>query len=243
AGELGFAGRFLVLEQLRDTEVEQLDLAVAGDQDVGRLEIAMDDEMRVCMRHGCTDLQEQIEARGDVELALIAPGVDRDTFFDVLEHEVRHAERRRSRIQQACDVRVRQMTEDLSFAEEAFARGRLRDVRMQDLDRDETVEASVAAAGEPYLAHAADAELPQQSIRAETDVRRGRVRGRLCIRGTPAARNGGRLVRSVRTEQREHARIQLRARRRKLRELVASRRRLERRDVFEQCEGFAPNLR
>src|SRR5690606_39938865 len=85
-----------------------------------------------------------------------APGVDRDTFFDVLEHEVRHAERRRSRIQQACDVRVRHMTEDLSFAEEAFARGRLRDVRMQDLDRDETVEASVAAAGEPYLAHAAE---------------------------------------------------------------------------------------
>ena len=69
AGELGLSRRpFLpFIQQLGDPEVEQPDLTVAGDEDVRRLEIAVDDEPAVRVADGLHDLPEQAHARGQVE--------------------------------------------------------------------------------------------------------------------------------------------------------------------------------
>ena len=68
ARELGrLARRSAFLEQLGDAEVEQLDAAVLCDQDVGRLDVAMDDEVGVRVRHRGEDVEEEPHPRRDVE--------------------------------------------------------------------------------------------------------------------------------------------------------------------------------
>ena len=61
--------RFTVLEQLGDAEVQQPHLAVGADEDVCRLEVAVHDELAMCVRHGVGDLREQPQARPHVELS------------------------------------------------------------------------------------------------------------------------------------------------------------------------------
>ena len=50
-----------VVEQLGDAEVEQLHLAFVGDEDVGGLQIAMDDQPCVRVRDGARHQQEQAQ--------------------------------------------------------------------------------------------------------------------------------------------------------------------------------------
>src|SRR5687768_17712219 len=59
-----------LLQQLGDAEVEQARLAVAVDQDVARLEVAVHDQPRVRMRDGTRHLQEQTQAIVQPEAAL-----------------------------------------------------------------------------------------------------------------------------------------------------------------------------
>ena len=44
-------------EEFRDSEVEELGRSVFKDKDVRRLEIAMNDEVLVCILHGRADLE------------------------------------------------------------------------------------------------------------------------------------------------------------------------------------------
>ena len=54
-------------QQLRDAEVEQLGRAVGGHEDVGRLDVAMDDQALVRVVDGGADVAEELQACGGVE--------------------------------------------------------------------------------------------------------------------------------------------------------------------------------
>ena len=66
-----------VIQQLGHTEVEQPHLAVGGDEDVARLEVAMDDQPRVRMCDRLGNLQEQAQALRHGQRVRGAVGVDR----------------------------------------------------------------------------------------------------------------------------------------------------------------------
>ena len=51
-----------VVEELGDAEVEELHLALVGHQDVGGLEIAVDDQPDVRVRDGARNLEEELAA-------------------------------------------------------------------------------------------------------------------------------------------------------------------------------------
>ena len=56
-------------EKLRQPEVENLCVAVRRDHDVFRLQVTMDDVRLVCARECVSDLDQQIEKRGDLVVA------------------------------------------------------------------------------------------------------------------------------------------------------------------------------
>ena len=60
-----------------DTEVEKLHMAVAGDEHISGLEIAMQDEVLVRVADGRAHLAEQPETRRNVELMAVAVLGDR----------------------------------------------------------------------------------------------------------------------------------------------------------------------
>ncbi len=78
----------IALEQLGDAEVEQLDLALGGDQDVRRLEIAMDDQVGVRMGHRVEHLEDQPKPVVAGELGRLGVFVD-SLAVDVLEDQIR----------------------------------------------------------------------------------------------------------------------------------------------------------
>ena len=56
-------GAFVLAQQLGDAEVEQLHLALGIDQDVGRLQVAMHDQVLVRVLDRAEHLQEQPQPR------------------------------------------------------------------------------------------------------------------------------------------------------------------------------------
>src|SRR5690606_39600044 len=64
------------VEEPRDPEVEEFRLAVGGDEDVRRLEVAVDDEAAVRVLDGAADADEEAEPLVDAEAMAVAPRVD-----------------------------------------------------------------------------------------------------------------------------------------------------------------------
>src|SRR5690606_34121454 len=78
------------VEQLGDAEVEQFRDAVFRDENVGRLQVAVHDEVLMRVVHGRADLLKQSNALFHAQPASIA--VDIDGFaVDVFEDEVRRS--------------------------------------------------------------------------------------------------------------------------------------------------------
>src|SRR5262249_3445943 len=75
-------------KKFRDSEIPQAALPVRGDQDVGGLQVAMDDKTRVRVLHRAQHLKEQAEACTDIASVLVAIHGDRSPY-DVLQREIR----------------------------------------------------------------------------------------------------------------------------------------------------------
>ena len=108
------------LEQLRDAEVEQLHLSVAVDEDVRRLEIAMDDQVGVRVGHSRQHVEKHTYPRLDAECPGVTPAIDAIAFH-VFQHEIGLASRRHAGIDQMCDVGVLQPRQNRAFAPESLA--------------------------------------------------------------------------------------------------------------------------
>ena len=115
--------------QLGDAEVEQANLAVRRDEDVGWLQITVDDERLVRVLHRRQHLQSEIDARVKAEPIRIAIDVKGDAL-DVLERDIRLAVLGDARIEQARDVRVVELGEDGAFAHEALAHRGVHEARV-----------------------------------------------------------------------------------------------------------------
>jgi hypothetical protein len=76
------------LDQRRNAEIQQPHLAIAGDQDVRRLQVPMHDEPAVGVGDGAGHLEEQAQTPRDVEPFVAAIPVD-GTAIHVLQRQIR----------------------------------------------------------------------------------------------------------------------------------------------------------
>ena len=152
-------------EQRGDAEVEQLGLAGGGDQDVGRLDVAVHDQALMRIREGGAHLFDQSDARPDAGPVRLAPRVDR-LAVDQLHDQVGHAVVGAAGIEQLGDARMVEAGEHAPLEAEPFDdRGRA--PRRQDLDRGLPVELVVVALRREDDAHAAAADFRHQPVGAE----------------------------------------------------------------------------
>jgi hypothetical protein len=106
-------------EQLGNSKVEKLHLTIRSHQYVRRLQVTVDGQVGMCMRHGRQGIEEQPDARSDVELVLITIQVN-VAALDVLEDKKRLATRRHVRVNQLRDVGILQAAQNATFAFEPF---------------------------------------------------------------------------------------------------------------------------
>ncbi len=150
----GAAGRFRV-QELRDAEVEELHPAVGVDQDVARLEIAMDHEVAMGVAHRVADLAEQLQPFVEVAAARAAVLGERQPF-DELEDGVGAPVGGDAAVEQPGDPRVLQSRQDPALGAEALEQRRR--VTTQELDRGLLPELAVGARRAIDLAGAAGAD-------------------------------------------------------------------------------------
>src|SRR5262245_46192195 len=153
------------VEELRDTEVEQLRCAVSGDQDVARLEIAMDDEVTVRGLYGRAHHAKQPQACGDAQSMLVAVGVD-GLAFDILQYQVRNAVDGGAAVEQACDVRVIQRGQNLPLGAQARLYLPRQHAATDELDGDLLLVLLIGALAQVDLAHPALAQHAQHLVGA-----------------------------------------------------------------------------
>ena len=108
----------IVVEQLGDAEVEQLHVAVARDENVRRLEVAMDDEIRVRAGHRVEHAEKETDALFRRQHVLRRVRVEA-LSVDVLEHEIRLPAAAHARVEQACDAGMREAREQRALATKA----------------------------------------------------------------------------------------------------------------------------
>ena len=156
------------VEQLGDAEVEQLHLARRGDEDVRRLQVAVQDQPVVRVRHRVQHVQHQVQPRGQRQVVRGAELVDGQARH-VFQHQVGLAGPGGGQVagvEQPRDVRVRQPRHDAALAREALGAGGREQPGVEELDRHLGLEAAVGALRQPDAAHAAAADLAHQRVRA-----------------------------------------------------------------------------
>ena len=150
--------------QLRESEVEDLDAPVSGEEQVFGLEIAMDDPFFVRRREPARDLHRVVERLADRNGAggqALAQRLALEELGDDVRRAVLHAE-----VVDGRDSRVVQDAGGARLGLEALEPVRvLREGRGQDLDRDLAAQARIRRAVD--LAHAARAERREDLVRAE----------------------------------------------------------------------------
>ncbi len=151
------------IEQLGDAKVEQLGGAVAGDEDVRGLDIAMDDQVLMGILDGRAHLAKELESCGRVELAGFAEVRDVLTLH-VLHREVRQAVAGRAAVQQAGNVGMLQARQDLSFVAKAADDRVGVHPATQHFDRDAPLKRIVIADRQKDGAHAATSDLANQAV-------------------------------------------------------------------------------
>jgi hypothetical protein len=163
-------GPFLI-EELGDAEVEQLRAAFGGDQDVGGFDVAVNDQMLMGILDSRADLLEQAEPPADVQPVLVAVTIETDSV-DVFHRQVRHTVFARTPIEQAGDVGVIQVGQDLPFGPEPARQGAGGHQAVDELDRDLLLELLVSALCQVDGAHAATTQCAQDTVTPDQAPRR-----------------------------------------------------------------------
>ena len=162
----GVPVRLLGVQDLRDPEVEQLRHAGGRDQDVPRLEVAVDEQPLVRVVDRGADVAEEREARRDVESVPAAVLQDVDAV-DVLHDEVREPVVRRADVEQARDVRVVERRQDPALGAEAAQHVFGVEPASHELDRDVSAEVGGLVRGQVDATHPAAPEEPLDTVRAD----------------------------------------------------------------------------
>ena len=126
----------------------------------------MHDQVRVRVGDGFEHVDEQAQASVGVERVLVAVVIDA-LAFDVLEHQVGMTARRHAGVDEVRDVRMGEAREDVAFAAEPLFAGPAHQREVEQLDRDPSLEAAVAALAQPHAAHAALTDALDEAVRAD----------------------------------------------------------------------------
>ena len=173
-------GQNLAAHQLGQAEVEDLDAAVLGDEDVVRLEIAVDDALVVGRGEALGDLRGVVDRLAHRQRRASDALAQRLALEQLGDHERRAVVS--AEIVDREDVRVVELAGGARLLLEATQPvGVLGEGRGQDLEGDLATDARVARA--IHLAHAADAERPRHFV--GSDLGSGE---RLRRDGTPTPR-------------------------------------------------------
>jgi hypothetical protein len=139
-------GQPLRLERPRDPEVGHLRPALGVDQDVLRLDVAVDEHLGVRGRQRSSDLDRVGHGLADGQPAEPADSLLERLALDVLEHDVRRAVVLAG-VDHGDDVRVREPGHRARLAAEALELVRVvGDVPVHQLDRDPALERRVVGA-------------------------------------------------------------------------------------------------
>ena len=205
------------MQQFSDAEVQQVCLAVFGDEHVGRLEVAVHDQSSVRVGHRASHLLEQAQALGYAQAVVVAIAVD-GLAGNVFERKVRPATRVDAGVVEAGDVRVLQQGADIALALHTFCQTRAPGQPRQ-LQRHLALQRAVFALGQPHSTHASTADFADQSIGADL-VARGRELFAACRfvaelgqRGQEVAATGAGLTRLFGQHLAQHRRQRLVGRR------------------------------
>ncbi len=179
-------------EGLGEAEVEDLDLAVGRELDVGGLEVAVDDALAVGLLERLGDLPRDGERLVDGERAA------REPLREVLARHQLHRQRHEALALlepvDRRDIRVAERREDLRLAAEAReALGVLGEGGRQDLERGLAAELRVPRA--VHLSHPSRAESHPDLVRAEPHSGRHTSSNAADSRGGPARNHNSRVIR------------------------------------------------
>jgi hypothetical protein len=123
----------------------------------------MDNEILMCIVHRVTDNAEELQAFDDAEPSLIAVLVYRLTL-DVFHNEIGQTIRRRAAIQQACDVRVVESSQNLTLSLKMAQEIEAPSGRSDYLHRHVLLKCVVIPGGQIYGSHPAGADASLQKI-------------------------------------------------------------------------------
>ena len=141
------------------------------DEHVGRLDVAVDDQVLVRVLHRRGQLQEEVEPRVGVEFAAIGV-VDQRRAVDILHHQVGPSVGGGAAVEQPRDVRVVESGEDLPLGAEAADDRIGVHPPLEDLQRHPLVEGVVVAHGQEHRAHAALSQLADEPVGADARLER-----------------------------------------------------------------------
>ena len=162
-----------IVEQLGNAEVQQLGDAGAGHQNVGRLQVAMHDEILMRVMHRGAHHLEQLQARGHLQMVGVAVDVDGDAV-DVFHDDVGRAVGQRAAVQQVRDVRMIELRENLAFDLEAGLNATPQRAAMHHFDGHFLLEVGGRSLREVHVAHAADTQGVQNPVRSDAVSYHGR---------------------------------------------------------------------
>ena len=136
-------------------------LTLYVDQDVGRLEIAVNNQMRVRVCDGSRHLYAELTwARTDSCVPQRCVRIDR-LAIDIFQRQERTAVGGDTRIVESSDVRMRQRREDLAFARHPLGERCDSPAHVRQLQRDLAFQQAVGSIGQPDTGHAAVANFAQ----------------------------------------------------------------------------------
>src|SRR3569833_95195 len=146
--------RLALPQQCRDTEVQELHHTFPGHEDIGGLQVTMDDQMAMCMRDCGENIEKQSNTAFQVNPMTLDIGINALTV-DVFEYQVRLAARGNTGIGQVRDIRVTQLREHRAFLDEALFGRPSQERGVQQLYGGPSLEAAVATMRQPYGSHSA----------------------------------------------------------------------------------------
>ncbi len=157
---ISFAGKFAGRpgerrrEQLGRAKVQQPGSAVFGHQDVIRLQVAVDNEMLVGKLDGLANAHEQRDPLGHGKTPIFTEAMDGNSIH-VLHHQKQVAVGGDAAIQQAGNIRMLELGQNLPFLAEPFPKQIGRQGQVDEFDGDLLLELPVGTMRQLDGAHPA----------------------------------------------------------------------------------------